>query len=309
MRYNHHSKSEVITIDRKNYLKNYITSSGIDWQITYISDSTKFTKGAHSSVFKLVDPNGDNNTQVIKFCNYPLNMRNSNRKKLIKRFEREIEAMNKVKELNNNKFILKIESDGTHKIGDKEFRFYTMEKASDDLGTYLTKITPTIQQRVLLCDQILNSLSVLHEMGIYHRDIKPDNIFFIDGIWKIGDLGLIGYRDEDTDLDKENEKIGPFGYMSPEAMNKFIGNRNFVDFQVDCTIDEKSDVFQLGMVFWYILQGEIPVGQLEINDLRIFNDKIFNQIIVPMLHFSKERRAWVDDIKPALGHLKKICGA
>ncbi len=38
---------------------------------------------------------------------------------------------------------------------------------------------------------ILNSLEYLHDLGYVHRDLKPGNILFHDGKWKLADLGLI----------------------------------------------------------------------------------------------------------------------
>ena len=38
--------------------------------------------------------------------------------------------------------------------------------------------------------------------------------------WKIGDLGLVTRRD--LDYDRQNEFIGPKGWLSPEAMNKYL---------------------------------------------------------------------------------------
>ena len=50
--------------------------------------------------------------------------------------------------------------------------------------------------------------------------------------------------------------------MSPEATNKGLGLRNKASFAFDCAIDDKSDIFQLGQVFWLVVQDEVPTGHL-----------------------------------------------
>lgn len=43
----------------------------------------------------------------------------------------------------------------------------------------------------------------MKDIGYYHRDLKPDNILMFDDTWKIGDLGLIAFRDKDNIYDKK----------------------------------------------------------------------------------------------------------
>lgn len=83
------------------------------------------------------------------------------------------------------------------------FPFYTMDYASGDLKSYLENHDIPFEDRVNLCLQIANGLKELKDIGYYHRDLKPDNILMFDNIWKIGDLGLIAYRDEDNIYDKK----------------------------------------------------------------------------------------------------------
>ena len=65
--------------------------------------------------------------------------------------------------------------------------------------------------------------------------------------------------------------------------NGFVNTHNF-----DCVLDEKSDIFQLGKLFWFIFQGNIPDGQLIRNDFKIDDDQVFG-VILNMLSHSKTR--------------------
>ncbi|GAW82641.1 serine/threonine protein kinase [Plasmodium gonderi] len=90
-----------------------------------------------------------------------------------------------------------------------------------------------------LIKQILKGLHYIHDMKVMHRDIKPSNIFLqiSDNVLtaKIGDFGLT------TRIDNNNNNINPsagtVNYISPEQLNGEY-------------VDQKSDIFSLGVVFF-----------------------------------------------------------
>jgi len=270
--------------------KDYLSVLMMDRILIEIYDKAGSGKGKNSSVFLAIDPNGEEPDYVVKFCNDHDKLIGSFHEKKRLRFDREIRALLRAIEYHKDAFLLNIVDHGTEKIDGYSFKYYVMEKADYDLGQFLAKEKISLQQKIVLCDGILKALRALHELDIYHRDLKPDNIFFVGDQWKIGDLGFIAFREEDFDIDDRTEKIGPTGLLSPEATNKAFANRNNPEFEIDCLIDDKSDVFQLGKLFWYIFQGDIPTGQLINDDFRIGDLDIFNNIIIPMLQYAKLRR-------------------
>lgn len=294
---------------------NYIQIDNTDYYLSYLDPRHKGNKGGNSFVFAMYDAQAYDEDavpcKVIKIYKYPV--RTNNQQEIIteflnKRFVQEIEALYDCKQRETGN-VIEIFDDGfiwCKKIRDKKvveipFQFYLMEYAKPDLKSFMEENDVSELGRVQLCLQIAQGLKQLNDLGYYHRDIKPDNIFVVDGTWKIGDLGLVAKRNS-KGIDKERDFIGPRGWISPEAMNKYLAEgikgRNF-----DCNIDHQSDLFQLGKVFWYILQGNAPIGCVEQPDFIVENEALYS-VVRQMLCHSKEQR--FKTIEEVIEKLKEI---
>jgi serine/threonine protein kinase len=276
--------------------KNTIEHEGVAFVLRPIKAAVRQSKGGNSSVFTLTDPNVDLPDRAIKICNVPgpTSAMNARQRHRYGRFINEIEALRKASDEGYER-VVSIHGDGIITMDQQEFTYYIMEKADTDLKDYLLSGENEIdnQERIKLCRDIFQSLMQLHSIDLYHRDIKPDNVFLFktgEGtyIWKLGDLGLVdsGKRD----YDNIRERIGPFGWASPEVMNKFLTEG--LNFSFDCQIDAMSDVFQLGKLFWFIFQCNVPIGQIEERDFICENrekSRIFN-MIKRMVQYAKNRR-------------------
>lgn len=276
---------------------NYLKIDGIEYFVWYINDDFKSNKGGNSFVFTLyAAQNYDDNSEpdkVIKISKWRENFRNnrvvvsSNNR----RFRQEIAALYDCKNRSVGN-VIDIECDGNlickgdeHEVS---FPFYVMEYAECDLKSYLEENTDIDESsRVEFCLQIAQGLKELNDLEYYHRDIKPDNIFIVNGIWKIGDLGLIQMRNT-VSFDRDGALVGPRGWLSPEAMNKYLSEK-VEGKHFDCNIDHQSDLFQLAKVFWYILQGNAPIGCVRESDFLISNSSLYS-LIKQMLNYSKKRR-------------------
>ena len=297
--------------------ENYLRLDDVEYFVSFLNSEFKSNKGGNSFVFALYVAQTYNEDampeRVIKISKYPEPynyIRNKIRQKNInKRFRQEIEALYDCKQRDVGN-VIDIAFDGNlicRTSEDVEFEvsfpFYVMEYAEYDLKSYLEEENEEYDEasRVELCLQIAQGIKELNDLGYYHRDIKPDNIFMINGTWKVGDLGLIQMRNKPS-LDNKGELVGPRGWLSPEAMNKYL-SENVEGKNFDCNIDHQSDLFQLAKVFWYILQGNAPIGCVKESDFLLRNSSLYS-LIKQMLNHSKKRRPASVDI--VIDNLQKI---
>jgi serine/threonine protein kinase len=104
----------------------------------------------------------------------------------------------------------------------------------------------TQQDAVRYTKQIADALSRLHSLGILHRDLKPGNIMLREnGDIALIDFGLAKRMRLEQEITGSGEIFGTPYYMSPEQ-----GHANVVD--------ERSDVYSLGIIFYEMLTGEKP---------------------------------------------------
>ncbi len=90
------------------------------------------------------------------------------------------------------------------------------------------------------------ALSVAHQHGVYHRDIKPGNIMITDdGTVKVTDFGIARALDDSEELTRTGAVIGTATYFSPEQAQGFPA-------------DDRSDVYALGIVLYEMLAGKPP---------------------------------------------------
>lgn len=142
----------------------------------------------------------------------------------------------------------------------EELPFVILMKASEDLGKH-AKTPQQIPPATYLAQflGLSRALVRVNEKAL-HRDIKPENILVVGSAWVISDFGLCDLHDGGPDLSREDERIGPAMWMSPEAFNKNLGCLD--------AISQTSDVFQLASVFWYATCGRHPTGIVRNTDWR-----------------------------------------
>jgi serine/threonine protein kinase len=73
---------------------------------------------------------------------------------------------------------------------------------------------PTIVEAIAT---IAETLALLAEKEVSHRDVKPDNLYSLNGQWAIGDFGLVDYPDKEA-ITVNGRKLGPLYFMAPEML-------------------------------------------------------------------------------------------
>ena len=300
----HNSKIKLSGSDR---YKNFMPIDGYDRELVHLEEGPPGGEGGNSSVFRVLPADEFGPEYVIKFCNYPEDAKSEWESRRVQRFEREIDANKKATKASLKSEVVELVVESRHVIGGKSFRYFVMPKADCNLGVFLENEALSQSSKLLLCHKIFEAVHRLHEIEIYHRDIKPANFMMFNSTVRVGDLGLCAYRDEDGELDKGDRKIGPFGFLSPEAVNRGCANGRSQLFGKMCKMDAASDFFQLGLLFWFILQGDVPVGQLASSDLSsVDNRDVFEKVIVPLLQFDKKRRPAYNDLTGVLRELAQV---
>ena len=299
---------------------NLITINGIDYYMGYLDSELKGNKGGNSFVYKLYpvteyDNGNEEPVSIIKISkikeSYNLKEHKPRTEKdKNQRFRREIEALQECKRQHLLDVIEIFDSGNLYfekeaKNGRKSYQsypYYTMEVAESDLKSYMEINFQGIglEGKISICLDIAKAISGLLSLEYYHRDLKPDNIFVVNGHFKVGDLGLISKRNED--FDKKGDFIGPRGWTSPETMNKYLTEgKKFGSF--DVIIDHQSDIFQLGMIFWYVMQGNATIGELRQEDFKEKHDDIY-ALIHHMLNHSKSKR--IKNVSSVIKELERI---
>jgi serine/threonine protein kinase len=142
------------------------------------------------------------------------------------------------------------------------------------------KMTP--REALQIVPQICQALQFAHDEGIVHRDIKPENILLDKkGRVKIADFGiakLIGQTVSDAALTGAGDVVGTLHYMAPEQVEKPL------------TVDHRADIFSLGVVFYELLTGELPIGKFAPPSQKAQVDVRLDEVVVRALQREPARR-------------------
>lgn len=138
------------------------------------------------------------------------------------------------------------------------------------------------EEALAIVPRICEALQFAHEQGVVHRDIKPENVL-IDrhGRVKIADFGiakLVSADEPRAALTEESCVIGTPHYMAPEQIER------------PRLVDHRADIYSLGVVFYEMLTGELPLGKFPPPSRKVQLDVRLDEVVLRSLEKEPERR-------------------
>ena len=173
---------------------------------------------------------------------------------------------------------------GVHDFGQAGGLYYLVMEYVDgvNLRQALASGQFTPQQSLSIIPKICEALQYAHDEGVLHRDIKPENVLLdTKGRVKIADFGIakLSGADDKTGLTATGATIGTPHYMAPEQIER------------PSEVDHRADIFSLGVVFYEMLTGELPLGRFAApSERRESLDARIDQVVMRALEKDRERR-------------------
>lgn len=138
------------------------------------------------------------------------------------------------------------------------------------------------EEAFAIVPRICDALQYAHDEGVVHRDIKPGNILIDNrGRVKIADFGLAKIVHKDAahpPLTQPKVTMGTLQYMAPEQM------------ETPMSVDHRADIYSLGVVFYEMLTGELPMGRFAPPSEKVQVDVRMDEVVLRALEREPARR-------------------
>jgi tRNA A-37 threonylcarbamoyl transferase component Bud32 len=138
------------------------------------------------------------------------------------------------------------------------------------------------EQALAVVPKICEALQYAHDENVLHRDIKPENILIDSrGRVKIADFGiakLLGQAAGDFALTHSGARLGTPAYMAPEQI------------ETPADVDHRADIYSLGVVFYEMLTGELPIGRFAPPSRKSRVDPRVDEVVLRTLEKERDER-------------------
>jgi ankyrin repeat protein len=179
------------------------------------------------------------------------------------RFESEVQALARL----NHPHIVAL-----FDVGERDGWLYLLMELieGEDLECRLRRGPLPPRQALAVALQVCGALAHAHEAGVVHRDVKPANILFgTGGEVKLGDFGLAKLlQNPPADGTGSGLKLGTPHYMPPEQRRDAWG------------VDERADVYALGVVLYEMLTGRLPEGRFLLPSRKCGTGRVLDETVL-----------------------------
>ena len=138
----------------------------------------------------------------------------------------------------------------------------------------------TSRETLGMVSPICAALQYAHDQGVVHRDVKPENILLdSDGSPKVADFGLAKLvGGVEAHLTVAGDVMGTPHYMAPEQIANSL------------EVDQRADIFALGVVIYEMLTGELPVGRFPPPSAKAAIDQRLDSVVLRALEREPDAR-------------------
>ena len=123
------------------------------------------------------------------------------------------------------------------------------------------KVSFTEAEASMIIKDVAEAIKHLHDKGVAHRDIKPDNILCMNSnspcTVKLCDFDLCSPVSIEVSTPPLLSPVGSLEYMAPEVADTFLFDE-YCDEEEDISYTKKCDMWSLGIILYILLSGYAP---------------------------------------------------